>query len=186
MSELQYWPTPLSGVMRVDRGTHADARGSFARLFCADALRQAGWTGPVAQINHSVNTARGTVRGLHYQLRPLAEQKLVSCVRGRVWDVAVDLRRGSPTFLQWHAQELSPAMGVALLIPEGCAHGFQALSDDAEIVYCHSAPYSPQTQGGIHPCEPRLAIDWPLPVQRLSDSDASWPALGTDFAGVEP
>jgi len=184
VSELLCTPTKLAGVVQVRRQAHADARGVFTRIFCADELAGVGWTGPVAQINHSVNTARGTVRGLHYQLAPWAEMKLVSCIRGQVWDVAVDLRRDSPTFLHWHAQELSAQFGVALLIPQGCAHGFQALSDDAEIVYCHSMPYAPQAQGGAHPCDSRLAIAWPLPVQRLSQRDADWPAMAADFTGV--
>ncbi len=172
-------------MLQVQRQAHRDARGSFSRLFDADALAFVGWTAALAQVNHSINTARGTVRGLHYQLAPRAEKKLVSCVRGRIWDVAVDLRRGSPSFLRWHAQELSAQSGVALLIPEGCAHGFQALCDDAEIIYCHSAPFAPEFQAGVHPCDPRLAIDWPLPVQRLSPRDGRWPALGADFLGVD-
>lgn len=184
MRELHCIPTALAGVFQVQRQAHADARGSFTRVFCMAELAESGWNSPVAQINHSINTARGTVRGLHYQLAPWAEKKLVSCVRGRVWDVAVDLRRDSPTFLRWHAQELSAQSNVALLIPEGCAHGFQALSDDAELVYCHSAPYAPEAQAGAHPCDPRLAIDWPLPVQRLSQRDADWPALESGFTGV--
>lgn len=186
MSDMRCLSTPLAGVMQIHRKVHVDARGSFARLFCAEELVQAGWTGPVAQINHSVSPSRGTVRGLHYQLPPFADRKLVSCVRGRIWDVVVDLRRRSPTLLQWHAQELSSNSGVALLIPEGCAHGFQALSDDAEIVYCHSKAFAPQAQAGMHPCEARLAIPWPLPVQQLSLRDTRWPALADAFAGIEP
>jgi dTDP-4-dehydrorhamnose 3,5-epimerase len=186
VNTLHCTPTALEGVLQVQRQIHADARGSFSRLFCAHELASVGWTGPLVQVNHSVNTARGTVRGMHFQHAPWAERKLVSCVRGRIWDVAVDLRRGSPTFLRWHAQELSAQAGIALLIPQGCAHGFQALSDDAEIIYCHSAAFVPEAQSGVHPCDPRLAITWPLPVQRLSQRDAQWPALAPDFAGVEP
>lgn len=186
MSELQVASTPLAGVMLVRRRPHLDTRGSFARLFCADELAAAGWVAPVAQINHSATAARGTVRGLHYQLPPHAEKKLVSCVRGRVWDVAVDLRRDSPTFLQWHAQELSPDNGCALLVPEGCAHGFQALSHDAELIYCHSQAFAPDAQQGIHPSDARLCIDWPLAVGLLSPRDAEWPALTAEFAGVAP
>lgn len=186
MSALRCTPTPLDGLLLVQRHAHEDARGSFSRLFDADALASVGWNAGVAQVNHSINTARGTVRGMHYQLTPWAEKKLVSCVRGRIWDVAVDLRRGSPTFLRWHAQELSAHLGVALLVPEGCAHGFQALCDEAEIIYCHSAPFVPGSQAGVHPCDPRLSIDWPLPVQRLSQRDNQWPDLGADFSGIDP
>lgn len=186
MSELRYLSTPLPGVMQVQRTRHVDGRGTFARLFCTQNLVAAGWTGPMAQINHSVTSRCGTVRGLHYQLPPFAEMKLVSCVRGRIWDVAVDLRRDSPAFLQWHAQELSSESGMALLIPQGCAHGFQALSDDAEVIYCHSSPFAPTAQAGLHPCEPRLAIAWPLAVQELSRQDSNWPALDAAFMGVGP
>jgi dTDP-4-dehydrorhamnose 3,5-epimerase len=184
MSELELSPTPLAGVMQVRRRIHPDARGLFARVFCADALATAGWAGPLAQVNHSVTAVRGTVRGLHYQRAPFSEMKLVSCVRGAVWDVAVDLRRGSPTFLQWHAQTLSQQSGCAMLIPPGCAHGFQALSDDTELLYCHSAPYAPQAQGGVSPADPRLAIAWPLTVHSLSDRDAAFAWLDADFSGV--
>lgn len=172
--------------MLVRRRPHPDTRGTFARLFCADALAGAGWTGPIAQINHSVTTTCGTVRGLHYQQAPFAEMKLVSCVRGQVWDVAVDLRRDSPTFGHWHAQALSQQSGMAMLIPHGCAHGFQALSDDAELVYCHSAPYAPQAQHGVFPGDPRLAIAWPLPMHGLSERDAALPGLSADFTGIVP
>ena len=184
MPDLDLSPTPLPGVMLVRRRPHADERGSFARLFCADALAPAGWQGPIAQINHSRTTARGTVRGLHYQHAPAAEMKLVSCVHGQVWDVAVDLRRDSPTFLRWHAQVLSPELAVAMLIPPGCAHGFQALSDDVQLIYCHSVPFAPQHQGGVSAIDPRLAIAWPLPIARMSERDASLPPLVHGFAGL--
>lgn len=184
MSELALSGTALSGVMLVQRRPHPDARGTFARLFCDDELASAGWSGPIAQVNHSVTELCGTVRGLHYQPAPFAEMKLVSCIRGRVWDVAVDLRRDSPTFLQWHAQELSAQSGLAMLIPAGCAHGFQALTDDAQLVYCHSAPYAAQAQSGVFAGDPRLAIAWPLPLHQLSQRDAALPPLTADFAGL--
>jgi dTDP-4-dehydrorhamnose 3,5-epimerase len=171
--------------MRVRRERLGDARGRFERLFCADELRAAGWTRPVAQVNRTVTAHRATVRGLHYQRAPYAEMKLVSCTRGAVWDVAVDLRAGSPTFLRWHAERLSADEGTALLVPEGCAHGFQALVDDVELVYCHSAAYVLEAEGGLHAQDPRLAIDWPLPVEGLSVRDASHPPIGGDFRGVD-
>jgi dTDP-4-dehydrorhamnose 3,5-epimerase len=175
---------PLAGLRRVQRTLLADERGVFARLFCARELEPAGWIGPVAQINHSLTRARGTVRGLHYQRAPHAEMKLVSCVRGEVWDVAVDLRAGSPTFLRWHAEHLSAAEGTAMLIPPGFAHGFQALSDEAELVYCHSTAYAPQAEAGLHVRDARLSISWPLPVQGLSARDAGFGWMPPDFKGV--
>ena len=162
-----------------------DQRGFLVRLFCAQELAQAGWHTPVAQINQTLTRQRGTVRGLHYQNTPAAEMKLVTCIRGAVWDVAVDLRAGSPTFLQWHAQQLSADNQLALLIPEGCAHGFQTLSDDAELLYCHSMAYAPQADAGLNPLDPRLAISWPLPVAMVSDRDTRQPSVDARFEGVQ-
>lgn len=184
MSSLQIQNLPLAGLKLVQRQLRADERGVFSRLFCAEELLAAGWREPVVQINHSVTRGRGTVRGLHYQRAPHAEMKLVSCVRGEVWDVAVDLRAGSPTFLHWHAQPLRATEGEALLIPPGFAHGFQALSDDAELVYCHSSAYAPLAEDGLHVRDTRLAIAWPLPLEGLSPRDASFPLLTDDFSGV--
>jgi dTDP-4-dehydrorhamnose 3,5-epimerase len=184
VSRLTITPTSIAGLHVVRRQPLGDARGSLARVFCQDELAAAGWSRPIAQINHTVTLARGTVRGLHYQRPPHAEMKLVSCLRGEVWDVAVDLRAGSPTFLMWHAERLSAENGRALLIPEGCAHGFQALDDHAELLYCHSAPYVSESEAGVHPQDPRLAVAWPLPVAGLSPRDAGHAGLGADFQGV--
>ena len=184
MSRLTILDLPLDGLKRVERQRLGDARGFLARLFCADELRSAGWRAPVAQINHTATTRRGTVRGLHFQRPPHAEMKLVSCIRGEVWDVAVDLRRGSPTFLSWHAERLSADNNRALLIPEGFAHGFQALSDEAELIYCHSAAYATDAEGGVNAHDPRLAIAWPLAVGELSARDAQLPVVDDAFAGI--
>jgi dTDP-4-dehydrorhamnose 3,5-epimerase len=124
------------------------------------------------------------VRGLHYQRPPHAEAKLVSCLRGEVWDLAVDLRPTSHTYLKWHAQHLSSDNGLALLIPPGFAHGFQALTDDVELLYCHSANYIPDAEAGLHPQDPRLAIEWPLPIRELSPRDAHHAEIQSDFEGV--
>jgi len=176
--------TPLAGVMRVRRQPIGDARGSLTRLFCADELAAAGWHGAIAQLNLTLTARRGTVRGLHFQRPPHAETKLVSCLRGEVFDVAVDLRRGSPTFLRWHGVRLSADNGCALLIPEGCAHGLQALTDNVEMLYCHSTAHVPEAEAGLHPLDPRLAIAWPLPPANLSARDAGQPMLETSFPGV--
>jgi dTDP-4-dehydrorhamnose 3,5-epimerase len=163
-----------------------DARGFLSRLFCAEELRAAGWTGPIAQINHAHTARKGTVRGMHFQYSPHAETKLISCLRGEIWDVAVDIRAGSPTFLRWHAEILSADNGRALLIPQGFAHGFQAISDDAELIYCHSAPYNVEAEGGLNPRDPKLAIAWPLPLGEMSTRDAQRSILDDRFAGVAP
>jgi dTDP-4-dehydrorhamnose 3,5-epimerase len=188
MSRFEVSATPLSGLTLVRRQRLGDSRGFLARLFCAEELAAAGWHGPIAQINHTFTARQGTVRGLHFQRPPHAEAKLVSCLRGRVWDVAVDVRQGSPTFLHWHAQELSADNGLALLIPAGFAHGFQALSDDVELLYCHSAAHAPQAEGGLNPQDPRLAIAWPVPITELSARDVGHALLGESstetFTGI--
>jgi dTDP-4-dehydrorhamnose 3,5-epimerase len=173
-----------AGLKLVERQRLDDARGFLSRLFCSEELGAAGWTKPIVQINHSCTFRRGTVRGLHFQWPPHAEMKLVSCIRGEVWDVAVDVRAGSETFLQWHAEHLSADNGRALLIPEGFAHGFQALTDDVELLYCHSAAYAAAAEAGLNATDPRLAITWPLPIAERSPRDAQHPMLNEQFAGL--
>jgi len=173
MSRFTVAELSLPGLRRVQRQRLGDSRGFLARLFCADELATAGWRGPVAQINHTCTELRGTVRGMHYQRAPHAETKLVSCIRGEVFDVAVDLRPESPSYLRWHGEVLSAENGCALLIPQGFAHGFQALSDGAELIYCHSAAYVAAAEAGLHVLDPQLAISWPLPVGGLSPRDQS-------------
>ena len=184
MSRLLTKVTPLAGLFLVSRSRVEDQRGYLSRVFCAEELAPFGWTQSVAQINHTKTKLRGTVRGLHYQRQPHSEAKLVSCLRGEVWDVAIDLRPVSPTYLQWHAQLLTSENGLALLIPPGFAHGFQALSDDVELLYCHSTPYTPAAEAGINPQDPLLAINWPLPVICMSARDKSHPFIQFDFEGV--
>lgn len=184
MSRFRIVETTLPDLKVVIRDRRTDERGHLSRLFCANELESAGWRGGIAQINHTLTRQSGTVRGLHFQRAPDAEAKLVSCLRGRVWDVAVDLRAGSPTFLRWHAEELSADNGRALLIPVGFAHGFQALEADSELLYLHSAPYSPASEGALNAVDPRLAIDWPLPVGDRSARDQCHPMLTDDFKGI--
>lgn len=176
---------PISGVVAVQRQRLDDARGSLSRMFCAQELASVGWVWPILQINHTNTLRMGTVRGVHYQMRPHAEAKLVACLRGRVHDIAVDLRAGSPTFLRWCAQELSADNLTALLIPPGCAHGFQALTDDVELLYLHSAAYAPESEGGLRPTDPRLGIQWPLPISEISARDAGHALLNASFAGLD-
>jgi len=184
MSRLTVTDLPLAGLKLIERRRLGDSRGFFARLFCAEELEAAGWQKPVAQINHSVTTRGGTVRGLHFQRPPHAEIKLVSCLRGEVWDVAVDTRAGSPTFLKWHAERISAENRRALLVPEGFAHGFQALTDDVQLLYCTSASYAAEAEGGLNPADPKLAITWPLPIAELSPRDARLPMLDAHFSAV--
>jgi dTDP-4-dehydrorhamnose 3,5-epimerase len=184
MTRFQVGDLPLSGLKLVERRRLGDERGFLARLFCAEELAAAGWSRPLAQINHTMTARRGTVRGLHFQHPPHAEMKLVSCIRGEVWDVAVDLRPRSPTFLRWHAERLSADNNRALLIPEGFAHGFQALSDGVELVYCHSAAHAPEAEGGLDALDPRLAISWPLAIGERSARDAGLSCIDDSFEGI--
>jgi dTDP-4-dehydrorhamnose 3,5-epimerase len=186
MNRLSVKALPLQGLTLIERQHLRDERGFFSRLFCADELAAVGWQQPIAQINHTLTTLTGTVRGLHYQTPPHAEMKLVSCIRGKAWDVAVDLRANSPTFLQWYAQILSEQNGFALLIPEGFAHGFQALTDNVELLYCHSSPFSPNNEAALDAQDKRLAITWPLPILSRSKRDQTPQRLAPDFKGITP
>ncbi len=185
MTRFAIQSTPLDGLKLIERKRLGDARGFLSRLFCAEELAIAGWTEPIAQINHTYTARRGTVRGMHFQYPPHADAKLVSCLRGEVWDVAVDLRAGSLTFLRWHAQRLSSENGCAMLIPEGFAHGFQTLSDDTELIYCHSACHSPELEGALDALDPRLAITWPLAVVERSERDMSHAPITDIYKGIQ-
>jgi dTDP-4-dehydrorhamnose 3,5-epimerase len=185
LEQLEVTPTPLVGLQVIQRGRIEDVRGYFSRFFCADELRHVGFMGAVAQINQTMTHRSGAVRGMHFQNPPHAEIKLVSCLRGRVFDVAVDLRRGSPTFLSWHSVILSGENRKTLLIPEGFAHGFQTLEDDCELLYIHSKPYCPGSEGALNALDPLLAINWPLPIGEMSIRDLQHPNLEPDFPGIE-
>ena len=156
----------------------------MARIFCVDQLKNAGWQKPIIQINQTITKKRGTIRGMHFQNTPYAEMKLVSCLRGEIWDVAVYLRSNSSTFLQWHAEKLTSENCRAFLIPEGFAHGFQTLSDDCELLYLHSAPYMPGAEVGIQPTDPRIGVSWPLDLHEISVRDLGHPLLNDEFLGV--
>lgn len=176
--------TPIKGVYLASTKRLVDERGQFARLFCRNDLAVAQAGRQICQINHSVNTTIGTVRGLHYQRQPFAEAKWVRCIKGRIWDVAVDLRLGSQTFLQWYAIELSAQNDLCLLVPEGCAHGFQVIEPNSEILYLHTSTYNPASESGVRFDDNRLAISWPLPVSNISDRDRQLPVIDTHFEGL--
>jgi len=184
MSRFYILDTPIADLKIVERQQLGDSRGFLARLFCVEGLAAAGWHKPIIQINQTLTQKQGTIRGLHFQNAPYAEMKLVTCLRGAIWDVAVDLRAASPTFLQWHAEELSAANHRALLIPEGFAHGFQTLCDDCELIYLHSLAYTPGAEAGLNPKDSMISIRWPLAVTELSARDAQHPMLDPQFKGV--
>lgn len=176
--------TALDGLKLIQRQKLEDSRGFFSRFFCAEELASAGFAQPVAQMNHTLTRRRGSVRGLHFQHPPYAEDKLVSCLRGEIFDVAVDIRKDSPTFLHWHAERLTAENGRSLLIPKGFAHGFQTLTDDAELLYVHATPYVQSAEGGLNPADPMLAIAWPLPFADVSQRDAAHAYLTPEFGGI--
>lgn len=176
--------TSIPGVMIVETNRHTDSRGSFGRLYCERELAAVIGNRRIVQINHSRTATVGAIRGMHFQRPPHAEMKMVRCLKGRVWDVAVDLRADSPTFLKWHAEELTPENTRMLVVPEGCAHGFQVIEPNSELLYLHTAYYTPAAEGGIRHDDPRLAITWPLPVTDISQRDNSHPLLNPDFHGI--
>jgi dTDP-4-dehydrorhamnose 3,5-epimerase len=166
-------PTPIQGLVALRRKQQADARGFLERMYCAGELAPVCADRRIMQINRTLTRRAGTVRGLHFQHPPHAELKIVSCLRGSVFDVAVDVRRGSPTFLTWHGRVLSAANGESLVIPEGFAHGFQTLEPDCELLYLHTSNYAPSAEGGLNALDPALEIAWPLAVAERSDRDAA-------------
>ena len=171
--------TTIAGVLELVGQPIADHRGAFLNAFRAlePSFAKAWGDRPIAQVNLSLTEVVGTVRGLHLQGTPHSEAKLVRCLRGRVWDVAVDLRSGSATFGRWHALELSPGSSNALLIPEGCAHGFQVLEASSELLYLHSGAWVLEAETGCRFDDPQLAITWPLPPTGLSERDLALPLL---------
>ena len=171
--------TPINGVFELLAQPFTDHRGAFLNAFRAQEPAFMGSWGDrgISQVNLSRTEAVGTIRGLHLQAEPHSEAKLVRCLRGRVWDVAVDLRQDSRTYRHWHAVELSPEQSNALLIPEGCAHGFQVLEPSSELLYLHSGAWEPQAETGVRWDDPQLAVAWLLPVTELSDRDFHLPFL---------
>ncbi len=175
--------TEIKGLLLVELRFLSDDRGFFTRHYCADTLREAGLTKSIKQINHTLTKKTGALRGLHFQAPPMSETKIVRCIRGSVFDVAVDLRAQSPTFLQWRAQELSAENGMLYVIPDGFAHGYQALTDEVEMFYLHTENYAREFEGGIRYDDPRLAIGWPRAVTDISERDINLPLLEPGFAG---
>ncbi len=174
---MKFEPLELDGLIRISLESIEDSRGAFARQFCSREFSKNNLNTNWVQMNHSVNKASSTIRGLHFQRPPFHEVKMVRCLRGRVFDIAVDLRADSPSFGQWHGEELSDQNGRALYIPAGFAHGFQVLEPDSELFYWHSNFYEPDSEGGVNPLDPLLGIDWPLPPETMSPRDQKLPQL---------
>jgi dTDP-4-dehydrorhamnose 3,5-epimerase len=172
-----FTPTKLAGAFIIDLEPRSDARGFFARTFCQHEMAAHGLKSTFVQANLSFNHRAGTLRGMHYQLPPAAETKLIRCTQGALYDVIVDLRPESPTYLEHIAVELTAENRRALYVPEMFAHGYQALVDGTEAFYQVGEFYQPGYERGLRYDDPRLAIQWPLPVSEISAKDAAWPLL---------
>ena len=175
---MRFEPTKLSGAFIVEPEPHEDSRGFFARTFCAREFSARGLAPVFVQSSISFNRKRGTMRGLHYQLPPAGEVKLVRCTAGALYDVIVDLRPGSPTYLQHLGVELTARNRRAVYVPEMFAHGLQTLEDETEVFYQINAFHAPDKATGIRCDDPKLGIQWPLPVAEMSGKDRNWPLLG--------
>lgn len=175
----------LEGVYRINRKPHQDIRGAFGRFFCQKEFKKIGLKNPIVQMNYSFTKNKGTIRGMHYQSKPNPEAKIVTCLQGKIIDIVVDLRKGSPTFLQWHGEILSAEDQSSLFVPEGFAHGFQTLTDDCHLLYLHSNYYSPESEGALNAFDPILHINWPLSVSEMSEKDKKHPYLNRQFKGID-
>jgi dTDP-4-dehydrorhamnose 3,5-epimerase len=175
---VRFESTGIDDVVLIRLDLHQDDRGAFARTFCPAEMAEAGLLFSVAQANLSQNIRTHTLRGLHYQHAPHGEAKIVSCVRGRIWDVAVDMREGSPTYRKWYAAELSPESGSALYIGEGLAHGFLTLEPHSDVHYLMGTPFAPSAAEGVRWNDPAIAIRWPENPAVISDKDANFALLG--------
>ncbi len=181
---MKFLETPLPGAYLIELEPLRDERGLFARTFCQEEFSRIGFQKRIVQINHSVTRKKGSIRGIHYQLPPASEAKLIRCIHGRVFDVMMDLRSASPNFLRHYGVELSKDNMRMVFIPEGFAHGFQTLTDDAELLYHHSEFYTPHCERGLRYDDPALAINWPLPVSEVSVKDQRYPLIDASFMGM--
>jgi dTDP-4-dehydrorhamnose 3,5-epimerase len=176
--------TKLDGVKVIQSEPFRDERGFFNRIFCRKELVAIRPDIIIAQINHSMTALKGTVRGMHFQYPPHAEMKIVRCIKGSIFDVAVDLRKDSSTFLQWHGEILSADNMKALVVPEGCAHGFQSLEDAIEMIYLHTEDYCKTSEGTLRYDDPTVNIQWPLQASYISAKDLSPSFLSTNYGGI--
>ena len=181
---MKFTETSLSGSFIIDLEIKGDARGWFARTFCKKEFSAIGHEKDWVQMNHSFSSEKGTVRGMHFQQHPFSEIKMVRCIAGAVFDVIVDIRKDSPTFLKWIGVELSAVNKKMIYIPEGFAHGFQTLTTDCELIYHHSAFYEPAAEMGLNVLDPEIKIEWPFEIKVLSDRDKSHPFINNQFKGI--
>ena len=177
--------TPLQDAFIIEPEAIMDDRGLFTRVFCQNELRFIFRDNNIVQINHSLTKQRGALRGMHFQYPPRAEIKIVKCLNGSVFDVIIDLHKGSPTFLEWYGEILSTKNMKMIYIPKGFAHGFQTLEDNCELLYLHTEFYSPGHEGGIRYDDPMVNVSWPLRITDISEKDRNHPLLSRDFEGID-
>ena len=176
--------TPLQDAFVIELEPFRDDRGLFARVFCWLELRDILHDKNIVQINHSFTRQKGALRGMHFQRSPMQDIKMVTCMRGSVFDVMIDLRRGSSTLLKWHGEVLSSKNMKMMYIPEGFAHGFQTLEENCELLYLHTEFYSPEHEGAVRYNDPKVGIKWPLEATNISAKDQGYPLLSKDFKGI--
>jgi len=181
---MNFCSLSLQDAYIIESNPYEDHRGKFSRLFCQEELKKINHIKPIVQINYSINKQKGTVRGMHYQKPPKAEIKMVQCLKGEVFDMIVDLRKNSPTFLKWHGEILSPKNAKIMYIPEGFAHGFQVLESNSELLYFHTEFYSPLHEAGVKYNDPKINIGWLLDPINISEKDQNYPLLTSIFEGV--
>lgn len=185
MSRFLIYDTPIKDLKLIERKPIGDERGFLERLFCQDSFESLLGGKTIRQVNRTLTRKLGTVRGMHFQYSPHAEIKIVSCLKGKVWDVALDLRKGSPTFLKYHAVTLSEDVPQSYFIPEGFAHGFQTLTRDCELIYFHTVDYSAGAESALNALDPRLAIQWPTAITERSRRDEQHDILTDSFVGID-
>ncbi|MEO8820015.1 MAG: dTDP-4-dehydrorhamnose 3,5-epimerase [Ginsengibacter sp.] len=181
---MKFIETKLKGCYEIEVVPHKDSRGWFSRTYCKNEFSEINHSKEWVQLNHSFTKEKGIIRGMHFQLPPYTEVKLVKCVSGSVYDVALDLRTNSNTFLKWFGIELSAENKKMILIPEGFAHGFQTLTDNCELIYHHTNFYSPNQEGGIKYDDPIVGINWPLKITNISEKDNQYEYLKENFKGI--
>ena len=181
---MKFNKLPLYGAHIIIAEPFVDNRGMFERVFCKREIKSIHHEKEIVQINHSVTSKKGSIRGMHYQIFPSAEIKIVKAIKGSVYDVIIDVRRNSPTFLKYHGEKISYDNLTSMYIPEGFAHGFQTLEDECELLYFHTSFYDPQNERAIRYDDPLIGINWPLNVADISDKDRSYPYLNNSFEGA--
>lgn len=182
---MKYIETPLKGAYIIELEPYQDSRGLFARTFCKKEFQKIGHSKEFVQFNHSVTLQKGTIRGMHYQVPPSSEIKLIRCIRGNVYDVIIDIRYGSSTFLKYHAVELNEANMKMIYVPEGFAHGFQTLENNTQLIYHHTQFYNPEHERGIRYNDPATNIHWPLVPVNLTEKDNNYPLIDYNFKGIK-